>query len=137
MLACSLKSQSRVAAILLAALITATTSICAAQTAVPEASGPAIEYDTVSAALIALKTKPGVAFKVENGWDIATDEAAMTIWSFSPRGYFAYPAVVKRQVVQKGSQVSIKMSVHCEGSKVACDDLVRTFSRMNGFEIPQ
>ena len=127
----------RVAAISFAALAAASATVCVAQTALPETSGPAIEYDTVSAALMALKSKPGVAFTVVNGWDIATDEAAMTIWSFSPRGYSAYPAVVKRQVVQTGSKVSIKMSVSCEGSKVECDDLVRTFSRMSGLAVPQ
>lgn len=107
------------------------------QSALPEAPGPTIEYETVAAAQHALRRKAGVVVTTENGWEIANDEAALTIWSFSPRGYPAYPAVVKRQVVEDGGQVSIRMSVHCEASKSACDELVRTFSRMNGLELPQ
>ena len=74
---------------------------------------------------------------MENGWLIATDEAAYTIWSFAPQGYPAYPAVVKRQVVPKGTGSVITMSVHCEASKSDCDDLVRTFSQMNGLPLPR
>ena len=108
------------------------TPVCA-----PEASGPAIEYETVAAARLALASKAGVVFTTVNDWEIGTDEAALTMWSFSPPDYPAYPAVVKRQVVEDGGQVFITMSVHCEASKLACDDLVRTFSRTNGFELPE
>jgi hypothetical protein len=91
----------------------------------------------VAAARQALGGKAGVEVTTVNGWEIATDKAAMTIWAFAPRDYPAYPAVVKRQVVEDGGQVSISMSVHCEALKSACDELVRTLSRMNGFELPE
>lgn len=107
------------------------------QTELPEISGPAIEYANVSDARSALKARPGVIFTTQNGWDIATDKAARTVWSFSPDDYPAYPAVVKRQVVQDAGKVFIKMSVHCEAPKGACDDLVRTFARMTGLELPR
>ena len=96
-----------------------------------------IEYETVAEALKALRSKGGVDFTTENGWLIAIDEPAYTIWSFAPKGYPAYPAVVKRQVIPQGRGSTIRMNVHCEASKEACDDLVRTFSEMNGFPIPQ
>jgi hypothetical protein len=103
----------------------------------PESSETNIEYKSVADALQALRARPGVLLTTENGWLIATDEAAYTIWSFAPSSYPAYPAVVKRQVIAKGSGSSMVMSVHCEASKSACDDLVRTFSRLNGFDLPK
>ena len=107
------------------------------QAPLPETTGPAIEYPSVAAALHALHALPNLVFTTENGWIIATDEATYTIWSFAPSSYPAYPAVVKRHVVPLGTGSSIVMSVHCEASKAACDDLVRTFSQMNGFDLPK
>jgi len=103
----------------------------------PEVSGDVIEYTSVAAALQALQARPDVHFSTENGWTIATDEAHHTIWSFAPRGYPAYPAVVKRFVVPRKTGSIVNMNVYCEASKDACDDLVRTFSRMNGLPLPK
>jgi hypothetical protein len=103
----------------------------------PEATEPTIDYPTVAAALADLRTRPGVVFTMENGWLIATDEAARTIWSFAPQDYPAYPAVVKRWVIPRGTGSTVHMSTHCEASKAACDDLIRTFARMNGFQLPE
>jgi hypothetical protein len=107
------------------------------QTPLPEAQGEVIEYPSVAAALQGLHTRSGVVFSTENGWTIATDEAHYTIWSFAPPSYPAYPAVVVRQVIPEGSGSTIEMNVQCEASKAACDDLVRTFSQMNGFDLPK
>ncbi len=103
----------------------------------PEASETAIEYPSVEAALKALRARPGIVFTTERGWLIATDEADYTIWSFAPPEYPAYPAMVKRHVAPQGSGSSVVMSVHCEAAKAACDDLVRTFAQMNGFDLPE
>jgi hypothetical protein len=85
----------------------------------------------VEAALAGLHSKAGVLFRNENGWTIAEDAAAFTYWSFPPPGNPAYPAAVKRQVIDQDGSVSIQMSVHCEASKQACDDLVRSFEQLN------
>jgi hypothetical protein len=85
----------------------------------------------------ALHAQPNVVFTSENGWIIATDEAAYTVWSFTPPSYPAYPAVVKRQVVSEATGSSILTNVQCEASKSACDDLVRTFSQMNEMVVPK
>ena len=95
-----------------------------------EAEHSTTGYPSVAAALQALHAAPNVAFTTQNGWTIATDRANYTIWSFAPPTDPAYPAVVKRQVMHEGSQSSIHMSVQCEASKAACDDLVRTFTQM-------
>ena len=82
-----------------------------------------------------LRSDRNVVFTTENGWLIATNGAAYTIWSFSPQGYAAYPAVVKRKVISRAVGSKIEMSVLCEASKKACDDLVRTFATMNGLSL--
>jgi hypothetical protein len=84
-----------------------------------------------------LRSHPNVVFTTENGWLIATNEAAYTIWSFAPQGYPAYPAVVKRQVIPQAVGSVIEMRVLCEASKEACDNLVRTFAEMNGLPLRQ
>ena len=96
-----------------------------------EASSPVVEYPNVDAALAGLHAKPGVVFRNEGGWTVAEDTAAFTVWSFPPEGHPAYPSVVKRQIVQENAGSSIKMSVHCQASKQACDDLVRSFEELN------
>lgn len=103
----------------------------------PEASNSPIGYESVAEALEALHSKKGVVFSQVNGWLVATDEAAFTIWSFAPEGYPAYPAAVKRQVIPRGYASTIQMSVLCEAEKKACDDLVKTFADMNGITVNQ
>ena len=121
----------------LAVLISSICSASVAASPLPESPDVNIGYDTVADALTNLRIKPGVTFSTVNGWTIATDEAAYTIWSFAPASYPAYPAVVKRQVTAEGRGSRIQMSVYCEAAKRECDDLVRTFSAMNGFEVPK
>lgn len=106
-------------------------------TEVPETTRSQVGYDTVAAAMADLRSNRNVVFTTENGWLIATSEADYTIWSFSPKGYAAYPAVVKRQVISRAVGSKIEMSVLCEASKRACDDLVRTFAAMNGLRLSQ
>jgi Protein of unknown function (DUF4019) len=103
----------------------------ASSTPLPEQAN-SIGYPTVAAALIDLRSKPGVAFKTENGWTIATDDASHTIWVFASEGQPAYPAAVRRQFVKDpDGGTRLKMSVLCEASKVDCDNLTRTFEALN------
>lgn len=97
----------------------------------PEQTGSSIGYPTVDAALADLHKRPGVTFSERNGWTVASDPATNTFWSFPPRGHPAYPAAVKRQLIQQGEAVSLQMSVLCGGPKAACDDLVRAFQQLN------
>jgi len=122
-----------------ALLFQATLPACASpseQPPLPERPS-SVGYDTVAAALADLRSHPDVVFTTENGWLIATNEAAKTIWSFAPEGYPAYPAVVKRQAVPQAGGSIIQMNVLCEASKRACDNLVRTFAEMNGLPVPR
>lgn len=97
-----------------------------------ESKGNPIGYPTVAAALQALQSRKDVQFQTEtDGWVVAYIPAELTIWTFSPRANPAYPAAVKRVITQQGGGSSIDMSVLCEASKKACDDLVRQFEQLN------
>lgn len=86
---------------------------------------------SVAETLAELRGRPGVVFTTENGWAVASEGSTMTLWSFAPQGHAAYPAVVRRQVVQDGAAVRLDMNVSCEASKAACDELVRAFVKLN------
>jgi hypothetical protein len=91
-----------------------------------------IGYPTPDAALAALHAKPDVEFSTQDGWTIASDPETNTVWSFPPQRDPAYPAVVKRQMTPAADgKVAVQMDVLCSATKVACDDLVRAFERMN------
>jgi hypothetical protein len=97
----------------------------------PEADGHPIGYPTVAAALAALRKRDVVKFSVQQGWTIAEEQAAMSLWSFAPPGNPAYPSAVKRQVVREGDASVLRMSVLCEAEKAPCDALVRSFQALN------
>lgn len=96
-----------------------------------ESKEATIGYPSVAAALKDLQGRPGVIFTTENRWTIATEASTYTIWSFAPPGYPAYPTAVKRQIVKENDGTVMKMSVLCEASKQACDDVVREFQQLN------
>jgi len=95
----------------------------------PETPNSSLGYASVAEALAALKTKPGVEIRVENGWTIAGD--GMTLWSFTPEGHPAHPSAVKREVVERDGRTVIEMAVLCQSTKEPCDQLVRDFSKLN------
>lgn len=84
-------------------------------------------YKDTASALAALKAKPGVQFRQQDGWTIATDEAERSIWSFTPPGSPAYPAAVRRRIIQKDGAAHVELSGVCEAAKDACDALMRGF----------
>jgi hypothetical protein len=97
----------------------------------PEQTGSSVGYPTVAAALQGLHANPSIEFSSQAGWTIANDKAGLTIWSFPPEGDPAYPAVVKREIVQDSAGVEMKMAVLCQSTKQACDNLVRQFEQLN------
>jgi len=103
----------------------------AEHTPIPEQPSSTVGYPTVAAALKDLRSRPGVEISEQHGWTVANDEASKTLWSFPPLGNPAYPSAVKRQFVNADGGVSLQMSILCEASKAACDDLVRDFQTLN------
>ena len=87
-----------------------------------------VGYRTVAEALAALKQTTTASFSVVGGWTIVTDEAHLTVWSFSPKTDPSYPSVVKRMVASTDTGSKVTLNVLCEARKAACDNLVREFS---------
>lgn len=114
-----------------AAILPVQSAPAAPSAPLPEESASTIGYPTVDAALVALHSKAGVVFTNKDGWVIADDAAAQTLWSFPPPDHPAYPSVIKRQVVEQAGSLSINMAVLCRATKKACDDLVRSFEQLN------
>jgi hypothetical protein len=112
----------------LAAIPAAATQI---QASVSAPHGARIGFATVAAALNSLKARPDVTVADQDGWTVVSDPQDGAVWSFTPVSHPAYPAVVKRQILQRNGAVAIGMSMLCEGSKASCDDLERTFTQTN------
>jgi len=117
----------------LAFLVIAAGSLAYAQPnqPVPEADKPTIGYSSVAEALLALKARRDVKFSTQGGWTIVTDASSATLWSFPPASHPAYPSAVRRQIENRPDGAYVHMSVQCEASKSACDDLVRSFQALN------
>jgi hypothetical protein len=88
-------------------------------------------YENVEAARAGLKAKAGTTFSEQGGWTIVADAQGSTIWSFTPPGHPAHPAVVKRSIVQRDGVIAVEMSGLCEASKPACDSLMDEFKKLN------
>jgi hypothetical protein len=95
------------------------------------ADGGGIGYPTVAAALDALKSKSGATLSVQGGWTIVNDSVANAIWSFTPPDHPAYPAAVRRGLVQRDGGVHMEMTALCQASKAACDQLMEEFKQLN------
>jgi hypothetical protein len=92
----------------------------------------AIEYPSPTAAFKALSEKKGVQFSQDkDGWIEAYEPKAATVWAFTPSTHAAHPSVVKREVVETGGTLSLRMGVLCGSTKQICDDLVRHFEQLN------
>src|SRR5690349_12802981 len=68
---------------------------------------PGIGYPNVAAALEGLKARKDVEIFEQGGWTMADDHADGSLWSFTPRGHPAHPAVVKRTITRKDGNIAI------------------------------
>lgn len=109
------------------ALLTTSVFVAQAQSPVerPEAGAPTIGYPTVQAALEALREKPGVQFRTQDGWLIAEDDERIASYIFVPESHPAYPTVIKRSIVNRDGASYIETAVRCEASKAVCDNFMR------------
>lgn len=90
-----------------------------------------IEYASPAAALEALRNKAGVTLREENDWYVIHDPSEQTFWSITQPSNPAHPSAVKRTLVQTPDGVSMQMGIMCGASKKVCDDLVKTFQKLN------
>jgi hypothetical protein len=123
--------------VLFAFWLLATGTACAQALSPLEESPSAVDklgYPTVAAALEGLKARPGVSVTTTkpDGWIIATEPTTKALWSFTPEGHYAYPAVVRREVKQReGGEVYVEMIALCQAAKEPCDRLIREFQELN------
>ncbi len=104
-------------------------ALCVGLLAATLAVAQDVGYKTVAQALASLKHSKDASFSVVRGWTIVTDEAHLTVWSFSPKTDPSYPAVVKRMVISTGSGSKVTTRVLCEADKGSCANLVREFQK--------
>ncbi len=90
-----------------------------------------IGFATVEQALASLKSRKEVNISNQGGWLIANDNAAGTVWSFTPATHPAHPAVVKRTIVTNSGQIGVEMDILCQAEKTACDGLLAEFTELN------
>jgi hypothetical protein len=115
----------------LSCLVLATAASAQRVAPLPESARSGIGYPSPGAAYRALRADPAIQFRNQDGWVIADDRGHDAVWTFSPQGDPAFPAVVKRQVVERNGQLALDMSVLCGASKEVCDDFVRRFQRLD------
>jgi hypothetical protein len=97
----------------------------------PQAGGNAIPYGTVSEALAALKSKPGVTIQGERPERILIAEAdRRTQWSFTAVDDPSHPAVVRR-IVRASSGARSEVSILCEIRSAHCEKLLVFFKRID------
>lgn len=67
-----------------------------------------------------------------DGWTDIVDKTGpnMSLWNFVPASDPAYPAVVKRTVLDQKGDLYIDMRVLCGAPKSACDRLTRDFQTL-------
>jgi hypothetical protein len=80
-----------------------------------------IEYSTIDEAIEALRAKPGVTFRDQEGWSVAEDLEGLTVWLFTPPGHPAYPSMVKRTIVNRVDGAHFETAIRCFASKAVCD----------------
>jgi hypothetical protein len=89
----------------------------------------------VAEALASLKAKAGVTVTVTkpDGWVIVNEPTPeFAVWSFTPEGQYAHPAVVRRQINQDtNGGVGVQMTALCQAEKEPCDRLIREFQQLN------
>ena len=115
----------------------ATAAVSAQPAAAPTAQDTAplaIAYASVSQALAALEARDGESTVVthSDGWVIVNEPAAAAQWSFTPPGYYAYPAVV-RHIIRRGPNrsVSVETASLCEANAQSCTRLLKEFESLN------
>ncbi len=100
---------------------------------VPSPLDSEFEYPTVAAALTAIKARWDLErFSRDDGWLGFSDSRNKVIWTFAPAGHPAYPAVIKRAIVDDGKVVVVKTTARCEGPKAACEQLLLEFKALDG-----
>ena len=118
--------------LLVVALSLAASTTASAQTTAPPATK--IGFASVAEALKALEERDGDGTVVTHadGWTTINEPLASAQWSFTPSGYYAFPAVVRRVIKRSpGGAVSVETTSLCEAPEAECNKLLAEFAAMN------
>jgi hypothetical protein len=93
------------------------------------ADEPALDFPSVAAALDALRADPAAQFESQAGWLlVATSEHGNPVlWSFTPVGHPAHPAVVKRTALEEKGTGYVELTTLCQGPEPECFRLLDDF----------
>lgn len=86
-------------------------------------SDAGVGYDSVAAALSALRADPAASVHEQDGWTHVMQNNDLIRWTFVPRGHRAWPAVVRRDIVDDGRGPRLETRLLCEAGRPACDAL--------------
>jgi len=88
---------------------------------------------TVEETLTELKKDPDRVFATHDGWLVAEKriEGGSELWSFVPEGHEAYPSAIQRLITDGEEGLQIDMSIQCDATLQACEDLRTLFRVMN------
>jgi hypothetical protein len=92
-----------------------------------------IGYATIEDAFTALQADPQAVMTEYEGWVIFKQKSGgvYTLWSFTPEDHPTHPTAIRREIVKRGDEVSIKMDALCHSSKLDCDQLIDEFKAIN------
>jgi len=115
------RGGSRLKTVAAVAALTLALAGCASR---PQQIEKQFGYPTVAATFEALKARDDVRMTSQQGWTIIEDPQSSTLWSFAPPEHPAYPAVIRRHIVEKEGRKLVETDALCEAGKSACDRLM-------------
>jgi hypothetical protein len=101
--------------------------------AADDAADAPIDYPSVAAVLDALRADAAAQFESQAGWTIvATSEGGNPVlWSFTPEGHPAHPAVVKRTALERKGTGFVQLTTLCQAPEAECVRLLDEFRQVN------
>jgi hypothetical protein len=93
-----------------------------------------IGFTSVATALKELEARDGNGTVVTHadGWTVVNEPSTSAQWSFTPSGYYAHPAVVRRTIKRSpDGSVSVETASLCEAPEAECSKLLAEFAAMN------
>lgn len=93
----------------------------------------AIDYPSVAAVLEGLRADPAAQFESQGGWIVvaSSEHGNPVLWSFTPEGHPAHPAVVKRTALEKKGTGFVEVATLCQGPEAECFLLLDEFRQIN------
>src|SRR5687767_13626755 len=97
------------------------------------ADDAAIDYASVAAALDGLRADAAAQVESQAGWTIvaSSERGTPVLWSFTPEGHPAHPAVVKRTALEEKGRGFVQLATLCQGPEPECFRLLDEFRQID------